>query len=91
MAGNTPPFSAEYLNANKGGQVIAIITVFPCLALLVVGLRLYTRWRIVHNASWEDYSILGALVRGRNFASFVEHCLPIADFQHCNINMPGFP
>jgi hypothetical protein len=65
MAADTPPFSEDYLNANKGPQVLAIITVFPSLALVVVSLRLYTRWKIVNSASWEDYAILGALVSPR--------------------------
>jgi len=62
MAGNTPPYSEKYLNESKESYVLAIITVFPSLAVIVVSLRLYTRWRIVNSASWEDYAILGALV-----------------------------
>lgn len=62
MAGNMPPPSQEYLNESKASYVLAIITVFPSLAAIVVSLRLYTRWKIVHSASWEDYAILGALV-----------------------------
>jgi hypothetical protein len=62
MAGNTPPFSEEYLQESKASNVVAIIIVFPTLALIVVLLRLYTRWRIVRSASWEDHAILGALV-----------------------------
>jgi hypothetical protein len=59
----TPPYSEEYLNANKGPQVLAIIIIFPCLALIVVSLRLYTRFRIVSNPSYEEFAILIALVR----------------------------
>lgn len=60
---NTPAFSEDYLNANKGPQVLAIIIVFPCLALITVTLRLYTRFKIVNNPSYEDFAILLALVR----------------------------
>ncbi|KAF2013598.1 hypothetical protein BU24DRAFT_312480, partial [Aaosphaeria arxii CBS 175.79] len=48
--------------ANKGPQVLAIIIIFPCLSLIVVSLRLYTRIQIVRNPSWEDFAILLALV-----------------------------
>ena len=58
----TPAFSEEYIRADKGPKILAIIIVFPTLALITVALRLYTRIRIVHNPSWEDYAILAALV-----------------------------
>lgn len=58
-----PAYSQEYLNANKGPQVLAIIITFPCLAAVVVSLRLYTRFKIVNNPSHEDFAILLALVR----------------------------
>ncbi|KAF2112246.1 hypothetical protein BDV96DRAFT_649053 [Lophiotrema nucula] len=60
----TSDFSPEYLNANKGPQILAIIIVFPCLATITVSLRLYTRFQIVHNASYEDFAILLALIFG---------------------------
>jgi hypothetical protein len=60
---STTPYTEDYLNANKGPQVLAIIITFPCLAVLVVFLRLYTRFRIVNNPSYEDFAILLALVR----------------------------
>ncbi|KAH7131876.1 hypothetical protein B0J11DRAFT_565468 [Dendryphion nanum] len=59
---NNTTFTVAYLNANKGPQVLAIITIFPCLSALVVALRLYTRFRIVNNPSYEDFAILVALV-----------------------------
>lgn len=55
-------FTEDYLNANKGPQVLAIIITFPCLAITVVSLRLYTRFKIVNNPSYEDSAILAALV-----------------------------
>lgn len=58
-----PALSEAYLNANKGPQILAIIITFPCLALVVVCLRLYTRFRIVNHPSYEDFAILLALVR----------------------------
>jgi hypothetical protein len=57
-----PAFSPEYLAADKGPQILAIIIVFPCLALLVVALRLYTRFVVVRNPSYEDLTIVLALV-----------------------------
>ncbi|PSN60339.1 hypothetical protein BS50DRAFT_563986 [Corynespora cassiicola Philippines] len=62
---SAPPshgFSEEYLNANKGPRVVAIITVFPVLASITVFLRLYTRIKIVNNPSYEDFAILVALI-----------------------------
>lgn len=57
-----PALTEDYLNANRGPRVLAIIITFPCLALLIVCLRLYTRFKIVNNPSYEDFSIILALV-----------------------------
>lgn len=90
MAENTPPLSEAYLNESKASNVVSIIIVFPTLALIVVSLRLYTRWKIVRSASWEDHAILGALV-----SALFSNCLsnqtdPVfVDFQYCNVDMPG--
>lgn len=56
------PFSDDYLSENKGPEVLAIIIVFPILASITVFLRLYTRFKIVNNPSWDDFSIFLALV-----------------------------
>src|SRR4051812_32984243 len=61
--GDAPFFPEQYLRADKGPKILAIIIVFPSLALITVTLRLYTRFRIVHNPSWEDFAIFLALVR----------------------------
>lgn len=58
----SPTLTKAFLDANKGPQVLAIIIIFPCLSGLVVALRLYTRIKIVNNPSWEDSSVLLALV-----------------------------
>lgn len=57
-----PPPSAEFLAASKGPQVVAIIVVFPVLALIAVTLRLYTRFILVNNPSWDDLAISLAMV-----------------------------
>jgi hypothetical protein len=61
------PFSETYLRADKGPKVLAIIIVFPSLAFITVSLRLYTRFKLVHNPSWEDLAILLALVREQSY------------------------
>ena len=63
----TAPFPDDYLHANKGSRVLAIIIIFPTLALIIVSLRMYTRFKIVHNPSWEDFAIFLALVRERTY------------------------
>jgi len=61
----TAPFSENDLYADKGSKVLAIIIIFPTLALIIVSLRMYTRFKVVHNPSWEDLVIVLALVRER--------------------------
>jgi len=63
----TVPFPNDYLHANKGSKVLATIVVFPTLALIIVSLRIYTRFKIVRNPSWEDFAIFLALVRERSY------------------------
>ncbi|OAG05522.1 uncharacterized protein CC84DRAFT_1067354, partial [Paraphaeosphaeria sporulosa] len=46
----------------KGSQILTIIIVFPTLALLIVGFRLYTRCVVVRNPSYEDLAIVLALI-----------------------------
>ncbi|KAH7394676.1 hypothetical protein BKA66DRAFT_388751, partial [Pyrenochaeta sp. MPI-SDFR-AT-0127] len=46
----------------KGSQVLAIIITFPAIALVVVGLRLYTKFKIVNHPSNEDFAILLAML-----------------------------
>lgn len=58
----TVPFTPEYLAANKGPQILKIIIVFPVLALIIVGFRIYTRVVVVRNSSYEDLAIVAALV-----------------------------
>lgn len=85
-------YSEDYLNANKGPQVLAIIITFPCLALVVVSLRLYTRFRIVSNPSYEEFAILVAVVRALLYFGTSFHTkVLVEDFQHCNFHQPRFP
>jgi hypothetical protein len=56
-------FPPEYLAADQGPQILSIIIVFPCVALFIVSLRLYTRFVVVRNPSYEDLAIVIALVR----------------------------
>ncbi|KAF2749358.1 hypothetical protein M011DRAFT_456842 [Sporormia fimetaria CBS 119925] len=62
MSTTPPPFPPEYLNADKGPQALAIIIVFPSLALVIVALRFYTRRFLVNSISHEDLTILAALI-----------------------------
>ena len=57
-----PPPTAEYLAANKGPQTLVLVILFPTLALIIVGLRLYTRFSIVRSPSHEDFAIALAMV-----------------------------
>jgi hypothetical protein len=65
-----PQLNAEYLAANKGPQTLALIILFPALALLIVGLRLYTRIRIVKSPSHEDFAIALAMVSSSEITVF---------------------
>jgi hypothetical protein len=58
----SPRLSDAYLAENKGSGILVLVIVFPVLALLIVGLRLHTRFRIVKIPSHEDYAIALAMV-----------------------------
>jgi len=58
----SPQLSEEYLAENKGPGTLVLVIVFPVLALLIVGLRLHTRFRIVKITSHEDYAIALAML-----------------------------
>ncbi|KAF2197097.1 hypothetical protein GQ43DRAFT_223315 [Delitschia confertaspora ATCC 74209] len=60
--GTPPPFSQDYLSANKGPQALSIIIAFPIIAAFVVSLRMITRIKIVNNPSHDDWTMLGALI-----------------------------
>ncbi|KUJ16489.1 uncharacterized protein LY89DRAFT_84513 [Mollisia scopiformis] len=50
------------LHANKGPHVLGIVIAFPILAAFCLSLRLYTRFKIIHNAALEDYcSVVGLI------------------------------
>ena len=80
-----------YLEANKGPEIIAIIRVFPCLAFLVVGLRLYTQFAVIKIPSYEDLTIVLALVWKSHPLVWSVDLLTLSDIQHCNLDMSGLP
>lgn len=64
-----PVITPEYLAANKGPQILTIVILFPALASLIVGFRLYTRFSVVRSPSYEDLAIVLALVCQMNEVS----------------------
>ncbi|CAG8979938.1 hypothetical protein HYALB_00013361 [Hymenoscyphus albidus] len=52
------------LNENRGPQVLGVIWSFSLVAIIVVGIRLYTKGRILRRLTIDDYTILLALVFG---------------------------
>ena len=54
--------SAEYHRATKAPMILRVIIIFPVVSLLVVGLRLFTRLRIVRLLAIDDWFILCAMV-----------------------------
>lgn len=57
-----PPLSEEYLSANRGPPVLAVIIIFTSLALLSVIVRIYTRLRIVQKCAHEDCAVVASMV-----------------------------
>lgn len=85
-------FSEDYLRADKGSKVLATIIAFSILAFITVSLRLYTRFHIVHNPSWEDLAIFLALVRFTYpLKEIFSYLLFHAGVWYCDINMSRFP
>ena len=50
------------LHESKVSQVLGIAITFPALALITVILRLYTRFLVIKNPSYEDIFIVIAMV-----------------------------
>ena len=50
------------LHESKVSQVLGITITFPALALITVILRLYTRFLVIKNPSYEDIFIVIAMV-----------------------------
>jgi hypothetical protein len=47
---------------SQGPQVLAIVIIFPVVAIITVMLRLYTRFKIIANAAVDDFCIIIAMV-----------------------------
>jgi hypothetical protein len=79
-----PPAELEILKGQtKGPATLITVIIFTSLALLVVLLRLVTRFLIVRNAGAEDYTIAVAMV-GFLSRPPCGHVLILADFIHCD-------
>ena len=50
------------LSEDLSGTIVACAIAMPLVASLAVGLRFYTRGKLIHAISWEDWWILAALV-----------------------------
>lgn len=91
MAAPGPPPSPEFLAESKADQVVAIIIVFPTIALIIVGLRIWTKFGIVRGASWDDYCIAGALVSIISLWPLNIFLTVFPGVQHRNVDMSRFP
>ncbi|KAM7190973.1 hypothetical protein V8F20_009511 [Naviculisporaceae sp. PSN 640] len=56
------PVSPERLNETRAPQALVAIILCPTLALIAVGLRLYTRTVLLKKVFWEDYTIIVAMI-----------------------------
>lgn len=50
-------------SANRGTLALVVIWTLLSIGIIVVSLRLNVRFRIRHNAGWDDYMTIAALVR----------------------------
>ena len=60
MEPSTGPGSPAWRKADRAPTIDAIIDTFTVLALLFVGLRMYTRLKVVKNFGPEDWLIIAA-------------------------------
>lgn len=63
MAGIPPEELEKFSKANRGPEVIAIVSAFTSLASIAVGLRLFARLKITKMFGQEDVFIILAIVR----------------------------
>ena len=59
---NRSPRLFKFNQNPRGGQAVTVSTIFTALALLIVLLRLYTRFFLVRSPGIEDYGITLAMV-----------------------------
>ncbi|KAI9751445.1 MAG: hypothetical protein M4579_006055 [Chaenotheca gracillima] len=52
-----PAPTPEFLAQNRGPTLITVGWIFTSLSILVVALRLFTRFRLTRNAGWDDHFI----------------------------------
>lgn len=57
-----PSLSPEYLAADQGSHTLAVIISVPMVAVVIVGLRLYTRLVVIRSAAKDDLAITLAMV-----------------------------
>ncbi|KAI9839333.1 MAG: hypothetical protein M1837_002218 [Sclerophora amabilis] len=55
---------AKFLAENRGPTLITVGWIFTSLAIVVVVLRLFTRFRLTRNSGLDDYFIIASLVSG---------------------------
>ncbi|KAL8707934.1 MAG: hypothetical protein Q9225_007681 [Loekoesia sp. 1 TL-2023] len=59
---DTAAIPPEVLNQNRGPDLVAVTWVFAFLALVVVGIKIWTRFRILHQSGLEDLFVFLAWV-----------------------------
>ena len=57
-----PAMTPEYMNANKGPLFVAIFAAGIAVAIVLVGLRLWVRFKVVRKVGLDDYVMLASTV-----------------------------
>ena len=62
-----PPMTPEYMNANRGPAFVAVFSAGLAVAIVLVALRLWVRFKVVRKVGADDYVMLASMVSKNQF------------------------
>ena len=62
-----PPMTPEYMNENRGPAFVAVFSTGIAVAIVLVALRLWVRFKVVRKVGADDYVMLASMVSKNQF------------------------
>ena len=62
-----PPMTPEYMNENRGPAFVAVFSAGLAVAIVLVALRLWVRFKVVRKVGVDDYVMLASMVSKNKF------------------------
>ena len=69
-----PPMTPEYMNENRGPAFVAVFSAGLAVAIVLVALRLWVRFKVVRKVGADDYVMLASMVSKNHFIRSGLHC-----------------